>query len=292
MSTVGSASVMEKGELRRERSRTVIRAVTGWPSLALWELWSYRELLLYLVWRDIKVRYKQTFFGTAWVVLQPLATMMVFVVLFGRLAGFESRTGGLPYALFVLAGLLPWQLFASGLNQAALSVVTDQTLVTKIYFPRVLIPLASVLGALLDCAIALVLLVALMFWYRTAPTLAMLALPLVVVLATAAALGVALWLSALNVRFRDVRYVLPFLTQLWLFATPIAYPLQLVPPAWRTFYGINPLVGIVEAFRWALLGGPPVPGAVACASLAGTLVLLLSGALFFRRMERRFADTI
>ena len=268
----------------------VVEPHRGWATLGLRELWVYRELLYFLVWRDVKVRYKQTALGASWAIIQPLFTMLVFSLFFGRLANVPSD--GVPYPLFSLAALVPWTFFANGLTQAANSVVGSEELVTKIYFPRLAIPMAAVLSGLVDLAISLVVLLAAMAWYGVVPGPRALWLVPLVVLAIAASIGVGLWLSALNVRYRDVRYAVPFLVQAWLFSTPIAYPSSLLAEPWRTLYGVNPMVGVVEGFRWALFGTAVAPGPVVLVSCATTLVVLLGGALYFRRLEQTFADVI
>ena len=268
---------------------TIINPSSGWTALRLRELWDYRELLFFLIWRDLKVRYKQTALGVAWAVLQPLLAMFVFGLFFGRLARMASD--GLPYPVFNLAGLVPWTFFAFGLNEAATSVVGSRHLITKVYFPRLAIPVATVLAGLVDFAIAFVLLLIVMAWYGIVPgPEALFVIPLVL-LVFVTALGVGLWLAALNVQYRDVRYVLPFLTQLWLFATPIVYPSSLVPAPWRPLYGLNPMVGVVDGFRWALLGSAP-PGPILAVSACAALALAAGGSLYFRRMERAFADIV
>jgi lipopolysaccharide transport system permease protein len=270
---------------------TVIRPSRGWVPIDLGELWEYRELLYFLVWRDVKVRYKQTFLGAAWAILQPVATMVVFSLFFGRLAGVPSD--GVPYPVFSLAGLVPWTFFATGLVQSANSLVGSQNLLTKVYFPRLAIPIAAVLAGVVDFAIAFLVLLGIMLFYGIVPPPArVLWLAPLLLLAFTAALGVGLWLSALNVRYRDVRYILPFLVQLWLFATPIAYPSSLLAAPWRTLYGLNPMAGVVEGFRWALLGTATAPGPLLAASAAASLAILVSGALYFRRMEKTFADLV
>ena len=267
-----------------------IEASHGWGSLNLRELWEYRELLYVLTWRDIKVRYKQSALGAAWAVLQPLLTMSVFTIVFGRLARMPSE--GIPYPVFVFAALLPWQLFALVLTRAGNSLVANQQLITKVYFPRLFIPLSTVLGGLVDFAIAFVILVVLLVFYGIVPTAAILTLPLFLALAVATSLAMGLWLSALNVRYRDVVHTLPFLTQFWFFATPITYPTTLVPEGWRPLYGLNPMVGVVEGFRWALLGQSAVVGPLVFVSTAVVGVLLVGGLVYFRRMERTFADVV
>jgi lipopolysaccharide transport system permease protein len=269
---------------------TIIQPSKGWVSLRLRELWDYRELVYFLVWRDIKVRYKQTALGAAWAILQPVMTMVVFSIFFGKLAKVPSD--GIPYPVFSFCALLPWQLFAYALTQSSGSLVSNQGLITKVYFPRLVIPLSAVLAGLVDFIIAFVVLVGMMFYYGIVPTVAILTLPLFLILAIATALSVGLWLSALNVEFRDVRYTIPFLVQFWLFITPIAYSSSLVPEQWRTLYGLNPMVGVVEGFRWALLGKTGGVGPQVIISSIVVCVLLLSGMLYFRRMEKTFADII
>lgn len=254
------------------------------------EVWHARELLYFLVWRDIKVRYKQTVLGAAWAVLQPLLTMAAFAVFFGRLAGVPSD--GIPYPIFAYAGLLPWQLCAHAVTDSGQSLVANQGLITKVYFPRLVIPLATVLAGLVDFGVAVLALVALMAWYGIGLGPALLALPLFVLLALATSLGVGLWLSALNVQYRDVRYTLPFLVQFWLLLTPIAYPASLVPEAWRAVYALNPMVAVVEGFRASLFGTRAALAPLLLPSLLVTLALLVTGIAYFRRMERSFADVV
>ncbi len=275
---------------------TVIRPTRGWVSLKLPELWAHRELLFFLVWRDVKVRYKQTVFGAAWAILQPLAAMLVFTIFFGRLAKVGSD--GLPYPLFSYAGLLPWTFFAQGLAQSSESLVGSSNLIRKVYFPRLVIPCSNVLAGLVDFALAFAVLLAMMAYYGVRPTAAVLFLPVLLLLAMATTLGVGTWLSALNVQYRDVRYVVPFFIQLWLFVTPVIYPMSQVTrrltelglPAW--LYGLNPMAGVVEGFRWALLGTGARPGPILLASVAMAAALLLSGTFYFRRVERTFADVV
>jgi lipopolysaccharide transport system permease protein len=269
---------------------TIIRPAKGWNAINLRDLWRYRELIFFLIWRDISVRYKQTALGAAWAILQPFLTMVIFSVVFGQLAKIPSD--GLPYPIFTYAALLPWQLFAYALSESSNSLITNERLITKVYFPRLIIPLSATLAGLVDFAIAFVVLLGLMAFYGIRPTGAVWTLPLFVFLALITALGAGLWLSALNVQYRDVRYTIPFLTQFWFFITPIAYPSSLVPGAWRTLYGLNPLAGIVEGFRWALLGTGNPPGALLAVSALAALGLCLSGAFYFRRMERTFADVV
>ena len=261
---------------------------SGWVSLRLGELWEYRELLYFLVWRDIKVRYKQTALGAAWAILQPVLTMVVFSVFFGRLAKVPSD--GIPYPVFALAALVPWQLFAYAVSESTNSLVVSQNLIKKVYFPRLVIPVASVLAGLVDFAISFVALIGLMAYYGIRPTPAIAILPLFILLAVASALCVGLWLSALNVEFRDVRYTIPFLTQFWMFLTPVAYPSSLIPEKWRAVFGLNPMAGVVEGFRWALLGKATSLGSLLAVSVAVVVVLLFGGLVYFRRMESTFAD--
>jgi lipopolysaccharide transport system permease protein len=262
----------------------------GWASLGLGELWEYRELLYFLVWRDVKVRYKQTALGAAWAVIQPFFMMVVFSLFFGRLASLPSD--GIPYPVFVYCALLPWQLFAQALSECSSSLVSNERLITKVYFPRLVVPIAAVLGGLVDFAISFLVLLGMMAYYGITPGVAILMLPLFILLAILTALGVGLWLSALNVQYRDVRYTITFLIQLWLFATPVAYSSSLVPPRWRALYGLNPMAGVVEGFRWALLGKAEGPGALLIVSVAAVVVVLVGGLFYFRRMENTFADVV
>jgi lipopolysaccharide transport system permease protein len=262
----------------------------GFVSLKLAELWAARELVYFLVWRDVKVRYKQTALGIAWAVIQPVMTMVVFSVFFGKLAKLTSD--GLPYPIFAFAALVPWTLFSNGLTQGTNSLVGSANLIKKVYFPRLVIPLATVLAGVVDFAVALGVLFLLMLFYGVTPTINSLWLPAFFVLTLVASLGVSLWLSALNVEYRDVKYVIPFLSQIWMFATPIAYSSSLLSEPWRTLYGLNPMVGVVEGFRWALLGTDTRPGVMILVSSLATLTFLVTGAFYFRRMERTFADVV
>jgi len=267
-----------------------IEPTRGWVSLRLSELWEYRELLFFLTWRDIKVRYKQTALGASWAIIQPLLTMVVFSLFFGKLAGVPSDD--VPYPIFSYTALVPWTFFASGLNFSSNSLVSNSNLLTKVYFPRLAMPTASVLSVAVDFALAFLVLVAMMIYYGIAPSWAILWLPLFFLLAFVTSLGVGFWLSALNVTYRDVRYTLPFLVQLWLFLTPIAYPSSLLEEPWRTLLGINPMAGVVESFRWALLGTDTAPGSMIAVSTLVGLGILATGAFYFRRMERSFADVV
>lgn len=270
---------------------TVIEASRGWIPLRLPELWEYREVLYFLVWRDLKARYRQTLLGVAWAIIQPLFTMVLFTVIFGKLAKIPSD--GLPYAVFSLAALVPWNFFSTALTQSSNSLVHNSQILRKVYFPRLFLPLGRVLGCLPDLALAFVLLLLITWHYGLHPALASLCwVPLFVLLALSVALGVGLWLSALNVRFRDVQHVIPFLIQFWLFTTPIVYPSTLLPARWRTLYAVNPMVGVVDGFRWALLGSGDAPGAMLAVSAVSALVVLTAGALFFRRVEKTFADVV
>lgn len=268
-----------------------IQAAQGWRALGLHELWLYRELLYFLTWRDVKVRYKQAVLGATWAIIQPAMTMVVFSLVFGRLASMPSD--GVPYPLFSYTALIPWTLFANGLTSSANSLVSSSNLLTKIYFPRLIIPVASLGAGLVDFALSFGLLFGLMAYYGFAPSLNVVFLPLFLLLAVTCSLAVGLWLSALNVQYRDVRYVVPFLTQFWLFITPVAYPATLIKnDLLRTLYGLNPMAGVVEGMRWALLGTGHSPGPMLWVSAGVTLCLLVSGAFYFRRLERTFADVV
>lgn len=262
----------------------------GWVPLRAREIWDYRELLYFLVWRDVKVRYKQTLLGAAWAIIQPFFTMVVFSIFFGHLAKMPSN--GIPYPIFAYTALVPWTFFAAALTQASNSLVGSAGLIKKVYFPRLIVPLASVLSGIVDFLFAFAVLVPLMAWYGIGPSVKMLWLPLLMLQATITALAVSLWFSALNVEYRDVRYVVPFVTQFWLFATPVAYPSSLLSEPWRTIYGLNPMVGVIEGFRWALLDSGPAPGLMAAVSGLASLSLLVGGAYYFRRLERTFADRV
>ncbi|MBB3086879.1 ABC transporter permease [Geodermatophilus sabuli] len=269
---------------------TVIRARRT-KGLVDWsELWAYRDLVYFLTWRDIKVRYKQTALGAAWAVLQPFLTMVVFSIFFGRLAGIDS--GNVPYPVFAYTALVPWTFFANAVTQASNSLVQQESILTKVYFPRVIVPSAAVLAGLVDITVAFSVLVAMMLAFGIVPTVAVMTLPLLVAFAAMTAFAVGLWLSALNVRYRDVRYTLPFIVQVWLFASPVAYPSSLVPEALRPLYGINPMVGVIDGFRWALLGDVEAPGWSFLVSVGVVIALLVGGLAYFRRMERSFADAV
>lgn len=267
-----------------------IRATSGWIGLGLRELWEYREVLYFLTWRDLLVRYKQTLIGASWAIARPLLLMAIFTVVFGRVAKLGSD--GLPYPLFSFAALVPWSLFADGVLRGSESMVNQSNLIKKVYFPRLALPIAPIAGALVDLVLALGVLGLLMAWYGVAPGWNALWIPALILLAVATALGSAFWLSAMNAQFRDVRFAVPFLVQAWLFVTPIAYPSSMLSEPWHTLSALNPMAGVVEGFRWALLGTQTQPGAMIAVSSAAALVLLVSGAFYFRRMERTFADVI
>ena len=267
-----------------------LRPAAGWLSIDLKELWRYRELIFFLTWRDIKVRYKQAVLGIAWAILQPLLTMLIFTLIFGILLKTPSQ--GLPYPLFALSALLPWQLFASALQRSSISLVGNANLITKIYFPRLAIPLASVFAALVDFGVSFIVLLGVMAFYQYWPGWNILWLPLIVLLALLTALAVGLWLSALNVQYRDVQHMVPFIIQVWMYASPIVYPIETIPEGtWRLLYGLNPMVGVIQGFRWALLGTTP-PDFTMLISVGVVLILLISGLFYFRRMEKTFADIV
>ena len=266
------------------------QARPGWVAIDFAELWCYRELLVFQAIRDIKVRYKQTILGAAWAILQPVMMMVVFSIFFGKLARVPSD--GIPYPIFTFCALLPWQLFAYALTYSSNSLVDNANVLTKVYFPRLILPFSAVISGLVDFAIAFAILVGMMVYYDIVPGLALITLPLFTMLALAAALSVGLWLSALNVKYRDIRYTIQFLAQLWLFATPVAYSSSLVPEKWQAVYGINPMVGVVEGFRWALLGKSAPSGLMLIVSVVSTTILLVGGLFYFRRMEKSFADII
>ena len=267
-----------------------IRPERGWVALRLHEVWEYRELLYFLVWRDVKVRYKQTVLGAAWALLQPLATMLVFTLFFGRLARVPSD--GVPYPLFSFTALVPWMFFANALGQASNSLVGSANLLRKVYFPRLVIPVAAALGGLVDLALSSTVLAGMLLAYRIELTARLVWVAPLVALALVVSLGAGLWLAALSVQYRDVRYVAPFLTQFWMFATPVVYSSSRLGEPWRTVYGLNPMAGVVEGFRWALLGTGVAPGPMVAVSAAAAGLLLATGAYYFRRMEKTFADLV
>jgi lipopolysaccharide transport system permease protein len=269
---------------------TVIRPSKGWSGLNLGELWRYRELVYFMIWRDVKVRYKQTLLGAAWAVIQPFFTMVVFSVFFGQLAKIPSDN--IPYPIFSYTALLPWQVFENGISKAGNSLVAGRNLITKVYFPRLAVPLASVVSGLVDFVLAFIVLIGMMLYYGFHPTSAIWFLPILLILTLITALGTGLWLSALNVAYRDVGYVIPFVVRLWFFLTPITYSASIVPEAFQTLYALNPMTGVVQGFRWAMLGVGSPPSLLLAASTVAALILLASGALYFRRMERTFADVV
>jgi len=271
-------------------STVLIKPPQDWVPLELKELWEHREIFSFLIWRDIKVRYKQTILGAGWAVLQPFFTMIVFSIIFGWLARMPSD--GVPYPIFAYTALLPWQLFVRSLTASSNSIVANESLITKVYFPRLVIPLSATASGVFDFAIASVVLLGMMAYYHIVPTSAVWLLPLFVLLAIATALGTGLWLSALNVQYRDVGHALPFLTQMWLFATPIVYPSSLIPEQWLALYGLNPMSSVVEGFRWALLGTGSKPGPMLIASASAAFAVLISGLYYFRKMEQTFADAV
>ncbi len=269
---------------------TLIRPSRGWVSLNLQDLWRYRELIYFFIWRDVKVRYKQTLLGAAWAIIQPVFTMVVFSIFFGNLAKIPSDN--IPYPIFSYTALLPWGLFEAGISKAGNSLVASRSLITKIYFPRLVIPLASVIAGLVDFALAFIVLIGMMFYYGFSPTSTIWVLPILLLLTLMTALGTGLWLSALNVAYRDVGYVIPFIIRLWFFLTPITYSASIVPEAFQKLYALNPMTGVVQGFRWALLGVGSPPSELLLASSIAALVILVTGALYFRRMERTFADVV
>lgn len=274
-----------------EPSMVYIKPSKGLAALNLRDLWNYRELILFMIWRDIKVRYKQTMLGALWAIIQPVMTMLVFNFLFNNVAKVSSD--GIPYPIFSFTALLPWGLFTTALNQASRSLTSNHNMITKTYFPRLVLPMASVLGGLVDFAIALVILFGMMYYFGITPTLsAIWAVPVFVLSSIVTALGVALWLSAINVKYRDVGYALPFLTQFWLFITPVAYSSSVIGEKWQIIYALNPMAGVVNGFRWALLGAGNPPDVYVAISAGISILILLSGLVYFRNMERTFADTI
>ena len=271
--------------------RTItIKPSKGWAALNLKDLWNYRELIFFFTWRDLKVRYKQTLLGASWAILQPFLTMVVFSVFFGGLAKVPSD--GVPYPIFSFTALLPWTLFSKAMQDASRSLVASANIISKVYFPRLILPLSSVLAGVVDFLIAFVVLLVMMLFYGISPTANIWTLPLFILLALITAIGVGLWLSALNVMYRDVGYVIPFLTQFWMYITPIAYPASMIPEQWKFVYALNPLTGVVEGFRWALLGTGEGPGISLLISASIAILLTISGLFYFRRMERKFADMV
>jgi lipopolysaccharide transport system permease protein len=265
-----------------------IKPTRGWASLKVAELWEYRELIYFFTWREVKVRYKQTILGALWAILQPLLSMLIFTLFFGRLAKIPSE--GIPYPLFSYTALVPWTFFATGLTQGSNTLVQNSNMLKKVYFPRMTMPIGTVMSGCVDFCLAFVVLLGMIAFYGVVPTWRILWLPFFFLLAIVTCIGVSLWLSAMNVQFRDIRYTVPFITQFWMFATPIVYPSTLLPEPWRTLYGINPMVGVVEGFRWALLDAHTSIGPIVLMSSVVALGLLLGGAFYFRRLEKTFAD--
>jgi lipopolysaccharide transport system permease protein len=276
---------------RPELPKLVLKPSSGWVPLNLVDLWRYRELVYFMTWRDLTVRYKQTLLGVAWAVLRPFLTMIVFSIFFGGLAKVPSD--GVPYPIFTYTALLPWELFATSLTVASRSLVLNSNMITKVYFPRIILPVSSILGGVVDFGIAFLVMIGMMIYYHFVPTVNIWVVPLLLLLTVIAAIAVALWLSAMNVLYRDVGYVTPFLQQMWLYITPIAYPASLVPEKWQMLYALNPMTGVVEGFRWALLGTTPnAPINLLLISIGVSLVMLVTGLFYFRRMERLFADMV
>ena len=288
------ASALAVTQIQREVRNNIpvvrIRPSYGWVSPKLHELWAYRDLLYFLIWRDVKVRYKQTAIGVIWAILQPLVTMIIFTVVFRRFANVPSD--GLPYSVFAYTALLPWNLFASALTRSSTSVVGEAHLISKVYFPRLIVPLSATVVGLIDFAVAFVILLVMMTWFGIFPSWAVLSLPLFLMLALLTALAVGLWLSALNVKYRDVGHTIPLLTQIWMFASPVAYPISLVPSEWRLLYSINPMAGVIEGFRWSLLGKEQPDFLVIAVSSTVVMAILFGGLFYFKRMERTFADVV
>lgn len=282
---------MENTQLQKNQTPiTYLKPSKGWLSIDLKELWRYRELVYFLTWRDIKVRYKQAVLGIAWVVLQPLLTVLIFTVVFGTLLKTPSQD--LPYPLFAISALLPWQLFANALQRSSISLVGNANLLTKIYFPRLAIPLSAVMAALIDFGVSFIVLIGMMAYYRYVPGWNILWLPVIILFALLTAMAVGLWLSAINVQYRDVQHMVPFIVQVWMYASPIVYPIDIIPEGiWRVLYGLNPMVGVIQSYRWALLGGDQ-PDATMWISVLVVIILLVSGLFYFRRMEKTFADIV
>jgi lipopolysaccharide transport system permease protein len=287
---VGLAAESRKGTVSNPPDTIILEPTHGWRALQLAELWRYREVIYFLAWRDIKVRYKQTVLGAAWAVLQPLLAVLVFAIFLGRLAGVPSE--GVPYPIFCLAGLLPWTYFANSLTRSSGSLVENANLISKVYFPRLAVPISGVISGLIDLFIGLVVLGILLLIFGVTPRLTLLLLPVFIALTSSTALAVGIWLAALHVQYRDVRHVTPFLVQIWMFATPVVYPASLIPERYQALYGLNPMAGVVEGFRWAILGQSAAPTALLVVSVGTVFALLASGLFFFRRMERVFGDVV
>lgn len=276
--------------LKTDNKTILIKPSTGWAALDLKDLWIYRELVYFMTWRDLKVRYKQTVLGASWAVLQPFLTMVVFSIFFGGLARVPSDN--VPYPIFSYTALLPWTLFSKALLDASKSLVSSSHIITKIYFPRIILPLATILAGIVDFLIAFVVLLGMMVYYQVSPTTHVWTLPLFLLLALVTAMGVGLWLSALNVLYRDINYATHFITQFWMFITPIVYSSSMIPDQWRLIYAVNPMAGVVNGFRWALLGIGSPPGLDLLVSVTVAFILLISGLFFFKRTERLFADMV
>lgn len=287
---MGLAAESRKGTVSNPPDTIILEPTHGWRALQLAELWRYREVIYFLAWRDIKVRYKQTVLGAAWAVLQPLLAVLVFAIFLGRLAGVPSE--GVPYPIFCLAGLLPWTYFANSLTRSSGSLVENANLISKVYFPRLAVPISGVISGLIDLFIGLVVLGILLLIFGVTPRLTLLLLPVFIALTSSTALAVGIWLAALHVQYRDVRHVTPFLVQIWMFATPVVYPASLIPERYQALYGLNPMAGVVEGFRWAILGQSAAPTALLVVSVGTVFALLASGLFFFRRMERVFGDVV
>lgn len=268
---------------------TVIEPTKGWVPIDLHELWEFRDLLYFFTWRDIKIRYKQTILGFSWAIIQPLLAMLIFTLFFGKLANIPSD--GIPYPIFAYTALLPWTLFSESITRSTNSTVINANIIKKVYFPRIALPLSSVLSPLVDFAIAFTILILMMVYYGIAPTVNVFMLPVFLLLAVATSLGIGLWLSALNAMYRDFQYVVPFMVQIWMFASPVVYPASMIPEAYRWIYGLNPMTGVIEGFRWALLG-TDAPGSIILASVAISLLILVTGSFYFRRMQKTFADMV
>jgi len=270
--------------------KTVIKPAKGLMSLDLGEVWAYRELLSILAWRDISIMYKQSIIGIGWVIIQPVMTMIIFTIIFGKFAKLPSE--GIPYPIFTYCALLPWSYFARSLSGSSNSLVGSSHLITKVYFPRLVIPFSKVFSGLVDFAIAFVILIGMMVWYRIMPTRGIFFLPLLLLVAMTASLGIGLWLTALNVKYRDVQFVVPFLVQFWMYASPVAYSAGIVPEKWRWLYGLNPMVGVIEGFRWALLGKSVPDAGMMLVSFCIVFAVLVGGLYYFKKMERSFADIV
>jgi len=275
-----------------EFTPVIIEPPRSWAALNLRDAWAYRELFWTLAVRDLKVRYKQTELGAAWAIIQPLLTMVIFSAIFGGLAGFAKDTQGIPYPVFTYVGLLPWTFFSGTITRSSQSMVSSASLITKVYFPRLIIPFSTVVTGIVDFGVAFVVLLGMLFFYRITPTWGMLALPLLLLLATLCAIGTGLWLSALNVEYRDVGYIVPFLMQMWMYLTPVAYPASVIPAKYQFIYSLNPMTGVVEGFRWAFFEGRPFPATALGLSVGFTAVLMITGLYYFRHMERTFADVV